>query len=135
MGIGEMKMPAGFRYKNVYLKGKPQHDRFDSFRIAHPQMDTGKRAKIFAPFDALKGFDEAVASRMPIMMAGEILKESSPSWIISKSWVSRRSGFLRFISHRIMTMAMISVTTVPSMQNSALWMTLTVWSGSAMHAV
>ncbi len=74
MGIGEMKMPAGFRYKNVYLKGKPQHDRFDSFRIAHPQMDTGKRAKIFAPFDALKGFDEAVTS---MAESNERLYESS----------------------------------------------------------
>ena len=59
--IGEMNMPAGFRYKDVFEKGKPQHDRFDSFSIRHPRMDVGKRAKIFAPFDALKGFDEAVA--------------------------------------------------------------------------
>ena len=60
--IGFMEMPAGFRYREVALKGKPKHERFDSFSVRHPQMDVGKRAKIFAPFDALKGFDDAVSA-------------------------------------------------------------------------
>ncbi|MBO4887469.1 MAG: hypothetical protein J5589_04050 [Firmicutes bacterium] len=60
--IGLMEMPALFRYREVAMKGKPKHDRFDSFSIRHPQMDVGKRAKIFAPFDALKGFDDAVSA-------------------------------------------------------------------------
>lgn len=59
-GIGMMAMPADFRYREVFLKGKPKHDRLDSFRIRHPQMDVGKRAKIFAPFDALRGFNFAI---------------------------------------------------------------------------
>lgn len=58
--IGVMPMPANFKYREVFLKGKPRHDRFDSFRIRHPQMDVGKRAKLFAPFDALRGFDFAI---------------------------------------------------------------------------
>ncbi|MBR3643759.1 MAG: hypothetical protein IKN57_09645 [Parasporobacterium sp.] len=61
--IGVMPMPAGFRYREVFLKGKPRHDRFDAFRARHPEMSRGKRAKIFAPFDALKGFDEAVSAK------------------------------------------------------------------------
>ena len=61
--IGAIPMPAGFRYREVLLKGKPKHDKTDAFRIRHPNMDVGKRAKIFAPFDALKGFNEAVASK------------------------------------------------------------------------
>ncbi len=61
--IGVMAMPADFRYREVFLRGKPQHDRFDSFRIRHPRMSTGHRAKIFSPFDALKGFSEAVSSK------------------------------------------------------------------------
>ena len=61
--IGVMPIPADFRYLNVFLKGKPQHDRFDPFRVRHPMMDVGHRAKIFAPFDALKGFSEAIASK------------------------------------------------------------------------
>ena len=61
--VGAMAMPVDFRYKEVFLKGKPQHDRFDPFRLKHPRMESGHRAKIFSPFDALKGFNEAVASK------------------------------------------------------------------------
>ena len=64
-------MPAGFRYRDVFLKGRPQHDRFDSFRIRHPQMDVGKRAKIFAPFDALEGFSDALEDRTRAFLSGE----------------------------------------------------------------
>ena len=62
-GIGEIPEPGGFRYREILLKGKPQHEGIDAFSIRHPRMDVGKRAKIFAPFDALKGFDEALASK------------------------------------------------------------------------
>ena len=58
--LGDMSMPEGFRYRSVSLKGKPQHDKTDSFRLRHPSMDVGRRAKIFAPFDALRGFSAAV---------------------------------------------------------------------------
>ena len=61
--IGYMEMPLNFRYREVFLKGKPRHERFDNFLIKHPHMDVGHRAKIFAPFDALKGFDEAIAEK------------------------------------------------------------------------
>jgi hypothetical protein len=61
--VGVMPMPANFSYRDVFLRGKPRHDRYDPFRIRHPAMDTGHRAKIFAPFDALKGFGEAVAAK------------------------------------------------------------------------
>jgi len=60
--IGDIPMPADFRYRNILLRGRPKHEKTDSFRLRHPSMDIGKRAKIFAPFDALKGFDEAIAS-------------------------------------------------------------------------
>ena len=66
--IGVMPMPANFRYRNVFLKGKPRHDRYDPFRIRHPEMPPAKRAKLFAPFDALRGFDFA------ILMKNEIYK-------------------------------------------------------------
>ena len=58
--IGYMTMPSDFKYKNAFLAGRPKHARTDRFRIRHPEMDHGKRAKIFAPFDALRGFDEAI---------------------------------------------------------------------------
>lgn len=58
--LGHMDMPADFPYRDVLAKGRPRHDRLDSFRIRHPQMDPGRRAKLFAPFDALRGFSEAI---------------------------------------------------------------------------
>ena len=61
--IGDFPMPEDFRYKDVYLKGKPQHSKTDPFRLRHPSMDVRKRAKIFAPFNALKGYNEAVAAK------------------------------------------------------------------------
>ena len=61
--VGYMPMPANFQYADVLRRGQPQHERFDLFRLRHPSMDTGKRAKIFASFDALKGFNEAVAAK------------------------------------------------------------------------
>ena len=48
--------PSSFRYRKVLEKGKPVHDKYDSFSLRHPAMDLSRRAKIFSPFDALKGF-------------------------------------------------------------------------------
>ena len=56
-------IPEGFRYSEVLRRGKPVHEKFDSFSIKHPSMPLEKRAKIFAPFDALKGFNEAISSK------------------------------------------------------------------------
>ena len=60
--LGAMTMPASFAYKSVYLRGKPTHEPVDAFRIKHPPMGAARWAKIFAPFDALEGFDEMIAS-------------------------------------------------------------------------
>ena len=60
--IGFLDQPVTFRYEDVLEKGKPYHDG-DYFSIRHPHMDCGKRAKIFAPFAALKGFEEEVQSK------------------------------------------------------------------------
>ena len=59
--VGYMPMPAAFKYHDVYLHGRPRHQRYDRFWRKHPPMDHRQRAKIFAPFDALNGFDEAIA--------------------------------------------------------------------------
>ncbi len=57
---GYMPMPASFRHRSLFLHGRPRHQKFDDFWLRHPPMDPGRRAKIFAPFDALKGFREAI---------------------------------------------------------------------------
>ena len=59
--IGKMACPAGFKYAYVLEYGKPEHDEY--FRMKHPPMPYGKRAKLFAPFAALKGFEEEVRSK------------------------------------------------------------------------
>lgn len=61
--VGSMPVPPGFKYMNVLLAGRPRHGRFDEFSLKHPKMDVGHRAKIFAPFDALRGFSEAVNAK------------------------------------------------------------------------
>ena len=61
--IGYMPHPAEFKYDDVLRHGKPVHAINDSFAVKHPAMSLGKRAKIFSPFDALKGFTEAVEAK------------------------------------------------------------------------
>ena len=61
--LGDIPMPENFRYRHALDGGKPQHEKTDPFRIRHPSMDVKKRAKIFAPFDALKGFGDAIAAQ------------------------------------------------------------------------
>ena len=63
MVLGYMPMPANFRYREVALRGRPQHKGWDAFSIKHPPMPASRWAKIFSPFDALKGFNEAVTSK------------------------------------------------------------------------
>ena len=52
---------SSFRYREVYEKGKPVHEKNDSFSTKHPPMELSRRAKIFSPFDALKGFSDELA--------------------------------------------------------------------------
>ena len=46
-------------YTVLISKHRPLHNG-DTFSRIHPRMRRGNRAKIFAPFDALSGFDESM---------------------------------------------------------------------------
>ena len=61
--IGYVPMPADFPHRDLFYAGRPVHQKFDEFWCRHPNMDLGQRAKIFAPFDALRGFSDAVSSK------------------------------------------------------------------------
>lgn len=61
--VGFMQMPVGFKYKDIFMRGRPRHEKYDSFYIKHPPMPPSRWAKIFAPFDALDGFDERINSK------------------------------------------------------------------------
>jgi len=56
-----MSMPEDFPYRDVFLRGRPVHPEGSPFSLRHPSMECGRRAKIFAPFDALKGFGEEIS--------------------------------------------------------------------------
>ncbi len=58
---GQVEIPPDYKYLDVYLMGPPEHHN-DAFLARHPRMDLLRRAKIFAPFDALKGYSEAIAA-------------------------------------------------------------------------
>ena len=55
-------IPLNFPYLSILMQGRPQHE-MDDFAFRHPRMDQGKRAKIFAPFDALDGYGESVSNK------------------------------------------------------------------------
>ena len=61
--VGVMKAPPDFDYFDTIKLGKPHHIKFDDFYRNHPFMDVSKRAKIFAPFAALKGFDGEISNK------------------------------------------------------------------------
>ena len=68
-------LPPNFRYRHVLEKGKPVHDRSDRFFAKHPPMELAKRAKIFSPFDALKGFSSAVSAKNELYESRRDLNE------------------------------------------------------------
>ena len=51
------------KYLKVLQKGRPTHEKDDSFSVKHPPMPLSRRAKIFLPLDALKGFDEELRQK------------------------------------------------------------------------
>ena len=74
--VGYMPMPVSFHYRSIFLQGRPCHERFDDFWRKHPPMDHVHRAKIFAPFDALAGFDECINSKRVLYEEKRILSGS-----------------------------------------------------------
>ena len=87
MQLGAMAMPSAFKYMDVFLRGKPQHDGWDAFTIKHPPMPASRWAKTFSPFDALKGFDEAIGSK-EVRYVEKILLEGRKSTRLNSSHIA-----------------------------------------------
>ena len=87
--IGYMPMPAGFQYQSVFLQGRPKHEKYDDFWRRHPPMNPGHRAKIFAPFDALAGFGDCIASKEVLYQEKRSLSEGE------KEELDRKVSILR----------------------------------------
>ncbi|MBR1832800.1 MAG: hypothetical protein IJ784_10265 [Ruminiclostridium sp.] len=82
--LGYMPVPENFKYADVLRHGKPTHERRDIFAVKHPAMPLGKRAKIFSPFDALKGFSDAVEAKEEMYVARIELCEDECAELDSK---------------------------------------------------
>ncbi|MBR2258855.1 MAG: hypothetical protein IJ899_16315 [Blautia sp.] len=50
------------KYSDIIACDRPRHDS-DDFSVRHPSMTISHRAKLFKPFAALNGFDEAIAEK------------------------------------------------------------------------
>ena len=62
------------RYESILHSTRPEHKQ-DAFSVRHPPMDRGHRAKLFAPFDALSGYGEALAEQEIVYQEREVLSE------------------------------------------------------------
>ena len=54
------------RYRSALYRGRPKHELFDEFSLKHSKMQLSQRAKIFSPFSALKGFEEAIDEKVQV---------------------------------------------------------------------
>ena len=59
-----MEYSTETKYRSAFYRGRPRHDPYDDFSIRHPKMQLSQRAKIFSPFSALKGFEEAIHEKL-----------------------------------------------------------------------
>ena len=85
-------IPMDFPYLPVLMQGRPRHE-MDEFAFRHPRMEQGKRAKVFAPFDALDGYGESVSSKNTVYTDKIILDESE------KEELNRRLMILRNLTY------------------------------------
>lgn len=84
-------VPDQFPYLSVLLQGRPRHG-WDDFALRHPQMERGKRAKLFAPYDALDGYSAHVKEKN-ILYTGRIVLDEE-----ERAELNRRLSILRDLS-------------------------------------
>ena len=58
-------MSEPFPYEDILHKNRPVHQG-DEFSRKHPSMSLKDRAKIFSPFAALKGYEDAIIHQQEI---------------------------------------------------------------------
>lgn len=83
-----MKQP----YEKILLAERPVHFQ-DAFSAKHPPMPREKRAKLFAPFDALAGYGEALDEQEVIYQEREVLSEEK------RQELDKKLDFLRNVYH------------------------------------
>lgn len=63
------------KYRNAFFRCRPKHERCDEFSIRHPKMQMSQRAKIFAPYAALRGFEEVIEEKRQFYVQRRELNE------------------------------------------------------------
>ena len=59
-----MEQTAEEKYRSAFRQERPKHTDDAEFAFRHPRMNLDRRAKIFSPFAALKGFEEEIDSKL-----------------------------------------------------------------------
>lgn len=94
--IGMMKMPVDFRYRKIHLMGRPRHEKYSDFWRKHIPMDRTHRAKQFAPFDALDGFDEAIAGKEVLYVEQKRMDEDKMNRALDRLRAYRKAVTIRY---------------------------------------
>ena len=84
-----MNPSAEVKYAHAFERERPAHDVWDDFSYRHPKMKPVQRAKIFAPFAALRGFDLRLESVLARCQADG---ETGGSEEIGDSRIENREG-------------------------------------------
>ena len=88
-------------YRSALSHGRPKHGRCDDFSLKHPKMQLSQRAKIFSPFAALKGFEEAIDDKVQ----GELSDEEQDALEAALSWLHDMTKNLRAAKENRVTAA------------------------------
>ena len=70
-----MDQSIEIKYRYAFSQRRPQHEPYDDFSVRHPKMNLSQRAKIFSPFDALKGFGQAIEEKLEVYVEKRELTE------------------------------------------------------------
>lgn len=76
-----MDNTAETKYAAAIGRDRPRHGTCDEFSLRHPRMPLGQRAKIFSPFSALRGFEEAIEEKLERYVEKRALTEEEQAEI------------------------------------------------------
>ena len=80
----EVRKSSGYRaYRDIFDRERPRHEG-DWFSARHPRMDRENRAKLFAAFDALDGYGDALAENERLFVPRPVLSEEEAEVLQSR---------------------------------------------------
>lgn len=99
-----MDMIVKQKYGFALSRCRPEHRRCDDFSLRHPRMALEQRAKIFSPFAALRGFEEAVDSKRRLYVEKrELNEEEQRALDRTLAWLREQTPSLRAARERRLT--------------------------------